>query len=167
MIIISHRGNFAGPEPAVENHPSRIDAAIEEGFHVEVDLRCEGDQLWFGHDEAQYAIDPSWIQERRDRLFLHLKDFAAFKHVAQHAPDRQFICHSADPYTAVWGAEGYLLWLHDLSLVPDERTLVPLLSMEQLHGYPYRHVVAGICTDWPREARMLGLPSRMAEDVAP
>lgn len=155
MIVISHRGNLAGPVPVLENFPSQVDAAIEEGFHVEVDLRVKGGDLYLGHDEPQYGVGPEWIQDRRDKLFLHLKDFDAFKLVARDAPDWTFICHSADPYTAVWAPEGYLLWLHDLSLVPDASTLVPLLSRDQLLHYEYFAVVAGVCTDYPREARAL------------
>ena len=41
MILISHRGNISGIEHDNENNPKYINAAIKEGYEVEVDVRFE------------------------------------------------------------------------------------------------------------------------------
>ena len=38
MLFISHRGNLSGPQPENENKVSYIQAAIDKGFSVEVDV---------------------------------------------------------------------------------------------------------------------------------
>lgn len=156
MIVYSHRGNLDGPHPATENAPGQIDRAISAGFHVEVDLRVHAkdemrgvaNELWLGHDEAQYRVSLDWIDERRERLLLHLKDFDALKYVVEKRPVWHFICHSSDLYTITSQKD---VWLHDLALAPDERTIVPLITLEQLLGYEHLRVVAGVCTDFPRK----------------
>ena len=75
MILISHRGNIDGIE-GKENHPDYIDRAIEAGFDVEVDVRSNrnpGFQL--GHDEGEHRVDTSWLLGRKDKLWIHAKDF--------------------------------------------------------------------------------------------
>ena len=39
MIKISHRGNIKGPNMDRENRPSYVDAALQLGYDVEVDVR--------------------------------------------------------------------------------------------------------------------------------
>lgn len=153
VVLLSHRGNLDGPDPASENAPAHIDRAINAGFKVEVDLRVVerrgGKRLMFGHDGPQYEIDEEWIRVRRDDLLIHLKDFDALKYVARWHLPWHVICHSADPYTIT--SRGWP-WLHDLALQPSPDTIVPLITLEQLRSYPHLRAVGGVCTDFPREA---------------
>jgi hypothetical protein len=141
MKFIAHRGNMSGPNPARENSPDYIDEAIKAGCMVEVDLRRVGSNLFFGHDYPQYKVKAEWIEDRKKSLLLHLKDFQAAKATVEwwHT-----FCHVSDPYTLT--SEGKL-WLHDLSIQPDENTIVPLLSKELVQSYGYRRLYA-ICSDW-------------------
>ena len=38
MIFIAHRGNLSGPQPENENKLAYIQAALDKGFSVEVDV---------------------------------------------------------------------------------------------------------------------------------
>jgi hypothetical protein len=141
VVFIAHRGNYCGPNPARENAPDYIDEARDKGFDVEVDLRKVGDQFFLGHDYPQYPVSWSWINDRRSSLLIHLKDFEAAKAVTG---DWRTFCHSNDPYTRT--SDG-LLWLHDISLVPDDNTIVPLMTRELIRAYKHRDIYA-ICSDW-------------------
>ena len=66
MKLISHRGNLEGENPLLENSPEYIDEAIESGFDVEVDVRCEDHQFYLGHDDPQYYVPMSWLVKRKD-----------------------------------------------------------------------------------------------------
>ena len=39
MKLIAHRGNIHGENPSEENKPEYIDAAIDKGYDVEIDVR--------------------------------------------------------------------------------------------------------------------------------
>ena len=95
MKIISHRGNIKGPLPDQENRPSYIDCAMGSGYDVEIDLRIIDGELWLGHDEPQYKIEHSWLEPRREFLWIHCKDLEA----AKQCWDYQTFCHHGDPYT--------------------------------------------------------------------
>jgi hypothetical protein len=139
--FISHRGNMRGPNPARENAPDYIDEAIVAGFQVEVDLRRIGSDWFLGHDFPQYQVDKKWLDERKGDLLLHLKDFNSLKYKDK---SWHFFCHSNDPFT--FTSQGYR-WLHDLSLTPDEFTIVPLMTLELIAAFEQRRIHA-ICSDF-------------------
>ena len=58
MLFISHRGNLSGPQPENENKVSYIQAAIDKGFSVEVDvIDFDGhDTFTLGHDKGQEKV---------------------------------------------------------------------------------------------------------------
>ena len=140
MKIISHRGNVRGPIPDRENRPSYIDCAIGNGYDVEIDVRLIAGQLWLGHDEPQYKVEHSWLQPRKEYLWIHCKDLAAAKECWEY----QAFCHSSDPY--VYTSNGKI-WLHDLSMEIDSDVIIPLIDdidYSPMNGDPY-----AICTDHP------------------
>ena len=55
MIFIAHRGNLSGPQPENENKLAYIQAALDKGFSVEVDVIDfdEHDTFTLGHDNRQ------------------------------------------------------------------------------------------------------------------
>ena len=141
MKIISHRGNIRGIISNQENRPSYIDCAIGNGYDVEIDIRLINGQLWLGHDEPQYKVDHTWLDKRRDCLWLHCKNIEAAKECWQY----QSFCHTQDPF--IYTSTGKI-WLHDFDMQIDENTIIPLLddsSLDKsLNGVPY-----AICTDYP------------------
>jgi hypothetical protein len=138
--FISHRGNLGGIVSSRENAPDYIDEAIAAGFQVEVDLRKIGNQFFLGHDYPQYPVSWKWIDEREEHLLIHVKDVQALKGITA---SWHTFCHRSDPYTLT--SRG-LIWLHDLSLTPDDNTIVPLMTRELIIAYPKQPLYA-ICSD--------------------
>ena len=140
MKIISHRGNIRGPIPEKENRPSYIDCAIGNGYDVEIGLRIIDGELWLGHDVPQYKVEHSWLQPRKEYLWIHCKDLAAAKECWEY----QSFCHMGDPYTYTSTGK---IWLHDLSMKIDNNVIIPLIDdidYSPMNGDPY-----AICTDHP------------------
>lgn len=81
MILIAHRGNLNGPNPAEENCPEYIDAALAAGFDAEIDLWVVNDQLFLGHDAPQYPIDLAWLEARYTNLWIHCKNIPALEYM--------------------------------------------------------------------------------------
>jgi len=55
-IILSHRGNLVGPCRPAENRLPTIRAALECGWGVETDIRCDGDgRFYISHDPRPSA----------------------------------------------------------------------------------------------------------------
>lgn len=148
MIIISHRGNIRGPVPDKENRPSYIDCAIGNGFHVEIDVRSIGGELWLGHDEPQYKIDHNWLNKRRHYLWIHCKNLEAAKECwAYHS-----FCHSDDPFTYTSTGK---IWLHNdnsESIVFDNNVIIPRISRTDVESFKENNFYGtpfAVCTDYP------------------
>ena len=140
MKIISHRGNIRGPISQKENRPTYIDCAIGNGYDVEIDLRSIDGELWLGHDVPQYKVEHSWLQPRKEYLWIHCKDIAAAKECWEY----QSFCHTSDPYTYTSTGK---IWLHDLSMKIDNNVIIPMIDdidYAPMKGQPY-----AICTDHP------------------
>ena len=140
MKIISHRGNIRGPISQKENRPTYIDCAIGNGYDVEIDLRSIDGELWLGHDVPQYKVEHSWLQPRKEYLWIHCKDIAAAKECWEY----QSFCHTSDPYTYTSTGK---IWLHDLSMKIDNNVIIPMIDdidYAPMNGQPY-----AICTDHP------------------
>ena len=140
MKIISHRGNVRGPIPDRENRPSYFDCPIGNGYDVEIDVRLIAGQLWLGHDEPQYKVEHSWLQPRKEYLWIHCKNLAAAKECWEY----QSFCHTSDPYTYTSTGK---IWLHDISMKIDNNVIIPMIDdidYAPMNGQPY-----AICTDHP------------------
>jgi glycerophosphoryl diester phosphodiesterase len=71
--LIAHRG-FWWPNIRLQNHPAALNAALERGWDVEVDVwRVHGQAIEVGHDRPQYEWTLPSPQIGQGRLFLHLK----------------------------------------------------------------------------------------------
>jgi hypothetical protein len=150
MIIISHRGNIVGLNPSKENRPSYIDCAIGLGYQVEIDVRVINNEIWLGHDEAQYQIDYNWLHKRKNDLWLHCKNIEAVDYFTQFKTHIKYFCHFSDSYVLTSCGK---LWVHDLSLSLGDNTIIPLLSAQDIEEYDGRKVYA-VCTDYPRHPKL-------------
>ena len=146
MKLISHRGNIRGPIPDKENRPSYIDCAIGNGYDVEIDVNYVNGELWLGHDEPQYKVTHTGIQERSQYLWLHCKDFESAKECWKY----QAFCHSGDPFVFTSNNK---IWLHgenESIYTLDDMTLIPVINEQEstsfhtANGIPF-----GVCTDYP------------------
>jgi len=142
IIFISHRGNLEGPNPAWENSTGYIDRAISKGYDVEIDLRSRGNSLWLGHDFPEYKISMDWLKDRKENLWIHVKDYGAL--VAIVDSKLRYFCHEKDTYTLT--SNGYV-WSHDLTNKMNDRCIVPLLSSKQVASYNQRDFYA-VCSDY-------------------
>ncbi len=95
MILISHRGNTFGPEPRLENNPVYIDSAIEENYHVEIDVWKIKDSWFLGHDGPVYEVDESYLKKKN--LLVHAKNLDALKSLLEL--DVHCFWHQEDYYT--------------------------------------------------------------------
>lgn len=144
MKIISHRGNIKGLNPKRENAPSYIDCALQLGYDVEVDIRLIEEELWLGHDEPQYKITLDWLLLRKEKLWIHCKDLFSASLLHSLHNELKYFCHIGDPIVLVSNG---MLWVHDLSLVLDDKCVIPLLSEEQIFSYKGTNKVYAVCTD--------------------
>ena len=93
-----------------------------------------------GHDGPQYKVEHSWLQPRKEYLWIHCKDLAAAKECWEY----QSFCHTSDPYTYTSTGK---IWLHDLSMKIDNNVIIPMIDdidYAPMKGQPY-----AICTDYP------------------
>lgn len=142
MIFISHRGNIEGVDIERENSPSYIDEAIEAGFDVEVDIRANQGNLYLGHDDPQYPVELSWLANRKDNLWVHVKDAEAL-HLIDESELRYF-WHQQDDFTLT---SNRYIWSHDFNSPMTNRCIVPLLSLEEVKSYSQFNFYA-VCSDF-------------------
>ena len=138
MKLISHRGNLLGRIPEQENHPSYIQAAIDHGYDVEIDVWYLDGEFYLGHDEPQYSITEWWLKQRIDVLWCHAKNADSLHkmlecglHCFWHQEDRFTLTSRGIPwcYPNNYITNGITV-LHDCgSLVPED--------------------IYGVCTDHP------------------
>jgi len=146
VIYISHRGNLDGVIPERENSLDYIQEAIDAGYDVEIDLRMKNEQPHLGHDYAQYPVTEEWLWQRREYLWIHVKEYAALKWIFQRSlmqPVRYF-CHESDRYTLV--SNGWI-WSHDLTNSMISKCVIPLLSKESVAAYNQTGFGA-VCSDF-------------------
>jgi HAD superfamily hydrolase (TIGR01509 family) len=98
MRFVAHRGNLTGADPANENRPEYIAAALRAGFDVELDAWYDPSTgTWaLGHDVPQYAIPFDFLLQ--DRLWVHCKNGAALRKLCTDARVNCFT-HDADEFT--------------------------------------------------------------------
>lgn len=144
MIFISHRGNLDGVLHERENAPEYIDNALRCGFDCEIDLRMKDGVPHLGHDTADHRISARWIHERKDSLWIHVKEYGALVWLMDYCPQAKFFCHEADRYTLV---SNRWIWSHDLSNQMTDRCVIPLLTKDSV--WDYKGVGFGaVCSDY-------------------
>jgi hypothetical protein len=123
MILISHRGNTNGKFESYENEPAYIDKAISEGFDVEVDIWVLAGILFLGHDRPQYGIDYNWLQERKNKLWIHCKNIEALQFCDDRL-DLHYFWHENDTVTltsqsTIWAYPGKQPIKNSIAVMPE------------------------------------------------
>ena len=143
MKLISHRGNIRGLNPNRENTPSYIDTAISAGYEVEVDINYLNGKFYLGHDTPDYEITIMWMSRRKDDIWFHCKNLEAASHLGLLG-GYKFFCHTSDDFVLTSTSH---IWVHDLKMNLGSRSIIPLLSDEDVKNYngsiPY-----AVCTDY-------------------
>lgn len=98
MILISHRGNIDGRIEDLENRQSYIKEAIDLGYHVEIDLWLISDSLYLGHDDPTYKVDIEFLDEYKDKLWIHCKNIGALSYLLKISRKHRFFFHENEKY---------------------------------------------------------------------
>lgn len=150
-IWIAHRGNTHGPghsQPSnhnnhLENHPDYIDAALNKGYHAEIDVWLMPTGIFLGHDAPEHKTSLQYLDERRNVLWCHAKNASALTFLLENGFNTFF--HDIDHYTLtskglIWAYPGYSINNKTVCVMPER---VPKhYKLEQLAN------CYGICTDY-------------------
>jgi hypothetical protein len=141
MIYIAHRGLTDGPDKSLENKPEQVLKAIEQGYHVEVDLWCVNSELFLGHDGPQYLIDETLLH--KPELWIHAKNLAALRWL--YNTQLNYFWHQTDDFTLtsrgwIWTYPSKELTSHSIMVMPEMHD-PQLIGLHNLHCY-------AICSDY-------------------
>lgn len=137
MVLISHRGNIEGPNPALENHPDYITNAWHKGYDVEIDVWLENGKFILGHDVPQYEVD--WKFLANQALWCHAKNIEALS--AMLNSGAHCFWHQADD--VVLTSKGFMWTFPKKRLTKMSVCVLPGPSTEQDLTRCY-----GVCSDW-------------------
>ncbi len=138
--LISHRGNIDGAEKNIENTTFAIEKAINNGFDCEVDLWINEKSIYLGHDKPQYKIELSFLNEFRDKLWIHCKNFEALVYMQNIDHDFNYFWHENDRFTIT--SKGYL-WTYPGNKYSENSVIVNLDKNLILESNCF-----GICSDY-------------------
>jgi hypothetical protein len=138
MFWIAHRGNISGARPLLENSPDYIQQSIDAGYMAEIDLWRIDQLFYLGHDDAQYSVELSWLEERKDHLWVHCKNINALE--ALSSSNLHYFWHEQDTVTLT--SKGYI-WAF-----PGNQPIVNSIAvMPEIHNEIALTRCAGICSD--------------------
>ena len=138
--LISHRGNLDGAEKDIENTTFAIEKAINNGFDCEVDLWINEKSIYLGHDKPQYKIELSFLNEFRDKLWIHCKNFEALVYMQNINQDFNYFWHENDRFTIT--SKGYF-WTYPDNKYSENSVIVNLDKNLILESNCF-----GICSDY-------------------
>ena len=142
MIVISHRGNIHGPNPAHENTMSQILECINKNIQVEIDVWRINQSLMLGHDEPQYQLPLAFLLDYKDMLWIHCKNLDAFEYLTDFAQFNVFWHQNDDCTLTTKGS----IWTYPNKPVTAKSVIV-CQDVEQTKKY-FSHQIRGICTDF-------------------
>jgi hypothetical protein len=149
MKFISHRGNVNQILPDRENTKEYIDEALAAGYDVEIDIRTLNGELWLGHDTPDYKVTIEWLQERKDNLWIHVKDYESLITFCDLDIEFQFFCHQGDEFTLVSNGK---VWCHGVDNKMNTHCIIPLLSLKEVQNYNQTNFYA-VCSDFVEQCK--------------
>ena len=139
QFLISHRGNTSG-KSLLENSPDYIDNALEKGFDVEIDIRYIDNKLLLGHDKGQYPISLDWLNERKNKLWVHCKDKYSIEYLNSKSSEIHFFFHEDDDLTIT--SKGFLWVFPGMQPVQNSIAVMPELYNDNIKQ------CIGVCSDF-------------------
>ena len=136
MRLIAHRGNTNGPSD-MENHPTHIEQALNEGYDVEVDVWFVDGEFYLGHDEPTYKVEPNFLFE--EGLWCHAKNWQALNELKWWGVEHYF-WHQEDDFTLtssgyIWTYPGGVVGEDSIAVMPEQINLID-------------KSIFGICSDY-------------------
>ena len=138
MLLISHRGNIEGPNSQLENHPTRIDSAINLGYDCEIDVRIVDNKIYLGHDNPQHLINILWLHNRKNNLWIHCKDLVTFSKFNTHYSKFNYFFHESD--LGVLTSHHYIWSTNNVNN--------GILVMPELFDVEVNEHTLGVCSDY-------------------
>ena len=150
MKIIAHRANISGPNLDTENSLEQIDKCISFGYDVEIDVRLKNKSFYLGHDNPEYQVPITWLQERKNRIWIHCKNFECLDFFSNNFDDFNYFWHQEDDYTIT---SKNIIWAYPGKKYNNNTVIVmPEWSIENLQDL--KNVSCfGICTDYPEKIK--------------
>ena len=145
MIIIAHRGLLEGPDKSLENHPAQIEKAIEENFHVEVDVRLIDNRIMLGHDTPDFEVDLEWLISIIPFSWFHCKYIDALLFFKENANKFHYFWHEEDTLTLT--SKGYMWVYPGKQPIKNSIAVMPELYKDEVSQ------CLGICTDFSYDYR--------------
>ena len=140
MILISHRGNIDGKILETENHPDYIDKAISLGYDVEIDIWMVNGVFFLGHDEPQYKIEINWVDDRRNKLWVHCKNTEVMEFFNKFNYNINYFWHQNDNIILT---SKKFLWVH-----PGKQPINNSIAvLPELYNDNIKKCI-GICSDF-------------------
>lgn len=140
MIFISHRGNLNGKEINLENSPNYIDNALNQKFDVELDIFLENEKFYLGHDEPQYLIDISWLNKRKNNLWIHCKNIPAMVYFNMLKKKYHYFWHENDTLTLT--SKNYIWCFPNKQPTNNSIAVMPEIHQDDIEK------CVGICSDY-------------------
>ena len=141
MLVIAHRGNLNGPNPATENREETIMAAIAEGFDCEIDVWRADRRFWLGHDGPDRETSIAFLAMNASKLWVHCKNLDALI-----ALKDRFNCffHDKDTYTLtskgfIWGNIDSPMTEQTIQVMPEKANTVYSNCLGVCTDYPFRY----------------------------
>ena len=135
MILISHRGNINGKNIELENKPTYINLAINQGYDVEIDVWYKNG-FWLGHDEPLYPIGISFLKNKK--LWCHAKNIEAL-YMMQSESNIHYFWHQKDDVTLT--SQNYIWAYPGKQPIKNSIAVMPEIYKDNLA------VCKGICSD--------------------
>ena len=128
MIYISHRGNLTGKKPEMENKPSYISDALNQGYHCEVDVWFVNNKFMLGHDEPKYGFPFVLFRSFYNKLWIHCKNVEAISALNDFPETHllNYFWHQKDDFTLtsknfIWTYPGKHVCNKSVLVVDDAR----------------------------------------------
>jgi len=155
MKLIAHRGNISGPNPLRENSLDYIDEAIDLGYDVEIDIRHfeEEQRLYLGHDEGQYEVSMSWLNKRKDKLWIHCKNLNSLRLFSDSPIDFNYFWHQTDDFTLtstgyIWTYPGKPHTSRSIVVMPETSDVLKFYGNDNIVNIEDYSPSYAICSDY-------------------
>jgi hypothetical protein len=131
----------------MENKPEYIDAAIDAGYDVEIDVRYERQtgELYLGHDDPQYLITWYWLGARKNNIWIHCKNIDALYEFSSGTSGFNYFWHQEDNFTLtsrnyIWTYPGKAYTPRSIIVMPEVKMGVDISDLRAYNCF-------GVCSD--------------------
>ena len=137
MRFIAHRGNIKGINKKKENTIDYINAAIDEGFDVEIDVYFYKNKFWLGHDEPEHIIKNLKLI-KSNKVWSHAKNIEAAFNLLK-IKSSNFFWHQNDDITLtsknfIWTYPNKKLTSKSICVLPELQKNIKINELKKIYG---------------------------------